>query len=167
MRSFVAAIASVAAFAWCGAAANAAATCSLTLPAMINVGNYNPTILNVSTIVTFGLSYVCDPGASATNLTITAGIGANPSGATFDKRNMKAGGSDSLNYWLYPPGYSVTPHSAANVWGDGSGTSRLWGPFAPVNGTIYNGTASLQVEGNQDVAGGSYTDSVVFTMSFV
>jgi spore coat protein U-like protein len=80
---------------------------------------------------------------------------------------MKAGGADSLNYWMYPPGYTVTPHSSANVWGDGSGTSRVWGPFAPVNGTIYNGTASLQVEGNQDVAGGSYADSVVFTMSFV
>ena len=139
----------------------------MTVPATANVGSYDPTILNTSVTVTFGLSYTCAAGASATNLTITAGIGANPSGATFDKRNMKAGGSDSLNYWLYPPGYSVTPHSAANVWGDGSGTSRLWGPFAPVNGTIYNGTASLQVEGNQDVAGGSYTDSVVFTMSFV
>jgi hypothetical protein len=53
------------------------------------------------------------------------------------------------------------------VWGDGSATSRVWGPFAPVNGTIYNGNASLQVEGNQDVAGGSYSDSVIFTMSFV
>jgi spore coat protein U-like protein len=80
---------------------------------------------------------------------------------------MKAGGADSLNYWLYPPGYAVTPHSSANVWGDGSGTSRVWGPFAPVNSTVYNGTASLQVEGNQDVAAGSYSDSVVFTMTFV
>jgi len=167
VRAFLTAIASTIVFAGCAAAANAAAMCSMTLPATVNVGNYNPTILNTSTIVTFGLSYTCDTGASATNLTITAGIGANPSGATFDKRNMKAGGSDSLNYWFYPPGYTVTPHSSANVWGDGSGTSRVWGPFAPVNSTVYNGTASLQVDGNQDVAGGSYSDSVVFTMTFV
>jgi len=139
----------------------------MTLPATVNAGNYDPTLLNTSVVVTFGLSYTCTTGSSATNLTITAGPGANPSGATFDKRNMKAGGSDNLNYWLYPPGYTVTPHSSANVWGDGSGTSRVWGPFAPVNGTIYNGTATLQVEGNQDVAAGTYSDPVVFTMSFV
>jgi spore coat protein U-like protein len=167
MRAYLTAVAAAAAFAGCAAGANAAASCSLTLPATISVGNYNPTILNTSTIVTFGLSYTCDAGASATGLTIAAGIGAYPSGATFDKRNMKAGGADSLNYWLYPPGYAVTSHSSSNVWGDGSGTSRVWGPFAPVNGTVYSGTASLQVDGNQDVAGGSYTDSVVFTMTFV
>jgi spore coat protein U-like protein len=166
VRAPLTALAATIAFATCATAANAAASCSMTLPATISVGNYNPTILNSSVTVTFGLSYTCDPGASATNLTISAGIGANPNGATFDKRNMKAGGSDSLNYWLYPPGYTVTPHSSANVWGDGSGTSRVWGPFAPVSGTVYNGTASLQVEGNQDVAGGMYSDSVTFTMSF-
>ena len=167
MRAILTAIASVIAVAACAAGADAAASCSMTLPATVNVGNYDPTILNTSVVVTFGLSYTCDPGTSATNLTITAGAGANPSGAGFDKRNMKAGGSDNLNYWLYPPGYTVTPHSSSNVWGDGSGTSRVWGPFAPVNGTIYNGTASLQVEGNQDVAAGTYSDPVVFTMSFV
>jgi spore coat protein U-like protein len=118
-------------------------------------------------MVTFGLSYTCDPGASASNLSITASIGAYSSGAGFERRNMKAGGADSLNYWLYPPGYSVTSHSSVNVWGDGSSTSRVWGPFTPVNGTVYNGTGSLQVDGNQDVAGGNYADSVVFTMSFV
>ncbi|MDB5094940.1 MAG: hypothetical protein JWO85_3041 [Candidatus Eremiobacteraeota bacterium] len=139
----------------------------MTLPATVNVGNYDPTILNSSVTVTFGLSYTCDPGTSATNLSISASIGANSSGATFERRNMRASGADRLNYWLYPPGYSVTPHSSANVWGDGSSTSRVWGPFAPVNGTVYNGTGSLQVDGNQDVAGGNYADSVVFTMNFV
>ena len=167
MRAFLTALTAAAAFAVCTAGADAAASCSMTLPSTINVGNYDPTILNASVIVTFGLSFTCDPGPAATNLTIAAGIGANPSGATFDKRNMKAGGADTLNYWLYPPGYTVTPHSATNVWGDGSGTSRVWGPFAPANGAVNNGTASLQVEGNQDVAGGSYADSVVFTMTFV
>ncbi|MDB5041738.1 MAG: Spore Coat Protein domain [Candidatus Eremiobacteraeota bacterium] len=167
MRASLSAFAAAIAFAACSAGADAAASCSMTLPATINVGNYDPTILNSSVTVTFGLSYTCDPGASASNLSISASIGAYSSGATFDKRNMKAGGADSLNYWLYPPGYSVTPHSSANVWGDGSSTSRVWGPFAPVNGTVYNGTGSLQVDGNQDVAGGSYSDSVVFTMSFV
>ena len=166
MRALLTAVAAAAAFAACTAGA-LAASCSLTLPSTINVGNYDPTILNTSVTVTFGLSFTCDAGASATNLTIAAGIGGNPSGATFDRRNMKAGGADNLNYWLYPPGFAVTPHSAANVWGDGSGTSRVWGPFAPVNGTITNGTASLQVEGNQDVAGGNYSDSVIFTMTFV
>jgi spore coat protein U-like protein len=166
VHAFLTAVASATAFVVCAAAADAA-SCSMTLPATVTVGNYNPTILNTSITVTFALSYTCDPGATATNLTITAANGANPSGATFDKRNMKAGGADSLNYWLYPPGYAVTPHSSANVWGDGSGTSRVWGPFAPVNSTVYNGTASLQVEGNQDVAAGSYSDSVVFTMTFV
>jgi spore coat protein U-like protein len=167
VRAFLASTSAVIAFVACVAAADAAASCSMTLPGNISIGNYDPTILNTSHIVTFGLSYTCDAGASATNLTITAGIGTYPSGTTFDKRNMKAGGADSLNYWLYPPGYTVTPNSSANVWGDGSGLSRVWGPFAPVNGNVYNGTATIQVEGNQDVAAGSYSDTVVFTMTFV
>lgn len=167
MRTLLTAVAAAICLAACTSGAMAAASCSMTLPSTINAGNYDPTILNTSVTVTFGLSFTCDAGASATNLTIAAGIGASPSGATFDRRNMKAGGADSLNYWLYPPGYAVTPHSPTNVWGDGSGSSRVWGPFAPVNGTITNGTASLQVEGNQDVAAGSYSDSVTFTMTFV
>jgi spore coat protein U-like protein len=167
VRAFLTVIASAIAVLASVAGANAAAACSMTLPATVNVGTYNPTILNASTIVTFALSFTCDSGVAATNLMITAGLGANPSGGGFDKRNMKAGGSDGLNYWLYPPGFTVTSHSSVNVWGDGSGASRVWGPFAPTGGTIYNGTASLQVDGNQDVAGGSYSDSVVFTMTFV
>ena len=166
MRALLTAVAAAAAVTACATGAMAAASCSLTLPSTINAGNYDPTILNASVTVTFGLSFTCDTGA-ATNLTIAAGIGANPSGATFDRRNMRAGGPDNLNYWLYPPGYAVTPHSAANVWGDGSGSSRVWGPFAPANGTVTNGTATLQVEGNQDVAAGSYSDAVTFTMTFV
>lgn len=166
MRPLLTAIAAAVAFAACATGARAA-SCSMTLPATISAGNYDPTIVNASVTVTFGLSYTCAAGASATNLTMTAGIGAHPTGATFDTRAMKAGGADSLQYWIYPPGYAVTQHSSTNVWGDGSGSSRVWGPFAPVNGTVYNGTGTLQIEGNQDVAGGSYADSVVFTMSFV
>ena len=166
MRALLTALASAVAFAACAAGAGAAG-CSMTLPAVVNVGNYDPTILNSSVIVTFGVSYTCDVGTSAANVTISAGAGANASGPTFDKRRMKAGGADGLNYWLYPPGYAVTPHSSANVWGDGSGASRVWGPFAPAGGTVYSGTASLQVDGNQDVAGGMYSDPIVFTMTFV
>jgi spore coat protein U-like protein len=81
---------------------------------------------------------------------------------------MSAGGSDRLNYWLYPPGFTVTAHSSANVWGDGSGLSNVWGPFSVTAGaTAMSGTASIQIESNQDVSAGTYTDPVVFTMVFI
>jgi spore coat protein U-like protein len=166
VRAFVAAAALLAACASCGASADAA-SCSLTLPSTISVGNYDPTQVGTSTIVTFTVMYSCAAGASATNLTITAGLGAHAAGS-FATRNMAAGGPDRLNYWLYPPGYIVTPHNSANVWGDGSGLSSVWGPFSVAGGAAAtSGAASIQVDGNQDVAAGSYTDPVTFTMVFV
>jgi spore coat protein U-like protein len=168
MRTLVTAAALFAAWVSCAASAGAAtASCSLTLPSTVSIGNYDPTLIATPTIVTFTVMYGCQAGASATNLTITAGAGAH-AGGNFGTRSMSAGGSDRLNYWLYPPGYAVTPHSSANVWGDGSALSNVWGPFSVTAGaTATSGTASIQIESNQDVAAGTYTDPVVFTMVFI
>lgn len=161
-----AAVALVLLWAACTAAAGAA-SCTLSLPASIGAGAYDPTVIGSPLMATFTVMYACDSSANAANLTVTAGLGAHASGGTFDTRNLSAGGSDRLNYWLYPPGVTVTPHSAANVWGDGSGTSRAWGPFAVSAGAATSATATLQIESNQDIAGGSYSDTVIFTMTFV
>lgn len=167
MRRFVTALVAATAFAACAARADAV-DCSLTLPATVSIGNYDPTVLSTSRNVSFTVTYACFLGIAATNLTITAGLGANASGTTFDTRNMNAVGTDRLNYWLYPPGFAVTPHSSSNVWGDGSGSSKVWGPFTVLAGAAStSGTANIQVDSNQDVAGGSYSDSVVFTMTFI
>ncbi len=166
MRTFVAVLLVATALITCPESVDAS-DCSLTLPSTVNIGSYDPTILNTSKNVTFTVSYSCALLTTALNLTITAGLGANPSGTTFDTRNMNAGGTDRLNYWLYPPGFAVTPHSSANVWGDGSGSSKVWGPFTGIGGVGTNGTASIQVNGNQDVSGGSYSDSILFTMTFI
>jgi spore coat protein U-like protein len=150
------------------AAAAGAQSCTLSLPASIGAGAYDPTLIGSPLITTFTVSYACASGPNATNLTITASLGANASGGTFDTRNLSAGGSDRLRYWLYPPGVTVTPHSSAGVWGDGSGSSRVWGPFAVTAGAAAtSGTATLQIDSNQDIAGGSYSDTVVFTMTFL
>jgi len=139
----------------------------MTLPTTVSAGSYDPTRIGTSTIVTFTVTYECDLGPVAANLMITAGLGTH-GGGSFATRRMSAGGVDRLNYWLYPPGFAVTPHSSVNVWGDGSAASKVWGPFLVVGGgAAASGTASLQVAGNQDVAGGSYTDPVVFTMTFL
>jgi spore coat protein U-like protein len=161
-----AAIAIVLLCAACTAAAGAA-SCTLSLPASIGAGAYDPTIIGSPLLATFTVMYACDSSANATNLTITASLGAHASGGSFATRNLSAGGSDRLNYWLYPPGYTVASHSSANVWGDGSGTSRVWGPFAVTASGSASGTATLQIDSNQDIAGGSYSDTVVFTMTFV
>ncbi len=164
MRAAVAAVLLCAA---CTAAAGAA-SCTLSLPSSIAAGAYDPTVIGTPLIATFTVTYACDSSGSATNLTITASLGAHASGGTFDTRNLSAGGSDRLNYWLYPPGYTVAPHSSANVWGDGSGASRVWGPFAVSAGAAAtSGTATLQIDSNQDIAGGTYSDTVVFMMTFV
>jgi spore coat protein U-like protein len=166
VRTLVTAATLLAACVACAAPAGAAG-CSLTLPTTVSVGSYDPGRTGTSTIVTFTVMYACDLGTVAANLTITAGLGAH-GGGTFDTRKMAAGGADRLIYWLYPPGYTVTPHSSANVWGDGSGMSKVWGPFLVVGGGgAKSGTASIQVDGNQDVAAGTYSDPVVFQMTFI
>jgi len=156
-------------FAGCAAATGCveAAGCSLTLPTTIGVGNYDPTGIGTPAFASFTITYACAAGTSPTNLMITAGLGAHAAGSSFSGRAMAAGGTDRLNYWLYPPGYAVTPHSSANVWGDGSGMSKVWGPFAVTGGSSpTNGIANIQIESNQDVSAGTYSDTVVFTMSF-
>ena len=65
------------------------------------------------------------------------------------------------------PPLQTVPHSAANVWGEGSGMSRAWGPFAVSAGAATSAMATLQIESNQDIACGSYSDTVIFTMTFV
>jgi spore coat protein U-like protein len=167
VRAFVTAIMLVAACAACAAEADATG-CGLTIPATAAVGSYDPTVIGTTTIVTFTVMFACDAGSPATNLSISAGPGAHATGGTFDTRTMTAGGSDRLNYWLYPPGFVATPHSSANVWGDGSKGSRVWGPFSVTGGAAAtSGSASIQVDSNQDVAAGTYSDTVVFMMTFV
>jgi spore coat protein U-like protein len=165
VRQVIAALGALAAFAAGIGPANAA-NCSLSLPAVVNAGDYDPTLVSAATSASFTIAFSCTADAT-TNLTISAGLGANASGSGFETRAMQAGGADRLNYWLYPPGYVVTPNSSTNVWGDGSGLSRVWGPFDLTGGGTTTGTATIQIPSNQDVAGGSYTDSVVFTMVFL
>jgi spore coat protein U-like protein len=133
-------------------------------------GPYDPVVVNSASGAalngTGSVSVTCT--RSSTGVTITLGLGSNPSGST---RRLVGGASGSfLTYELYQPSAS-TPAATCTfpgttVWNTSSGTFspsgvNNWGAGSPktfnVCGTIPPG---------QDAAADSYTDSVIATISF-
>jgi spore coat protein U-like protein len=70
---------------------------------------------------------------------------------------MNAGGADNLAYFLY----QEVGHT--NVWGDTAGTAPAAGTG---DGTLQAVTVYGVVTQAQNVAAGSYTDTVVATVTF-
>lgn len=108
------------------------------------------------------VSVACSKGS--TGLTIGLGDGANASGT---QRQLKAaGGTDLLPYDLFQPG-STTPGTACSfpastAWNE---TSTLTLDEAPSKAArTYNVCGTIPA--NQDVAAGSYADTVVATINF-
>ena len=71
-----------------------------------------------------------------------------------------SGGADALRYNL------CLDAACAEVWGDGTaGTGRYVRSFPP-DATVVQVTVYGQIPAGQDVAAGSYTDSVIATINF-
>ena len=117
--------------------------------ATLAFGNYDPTGGNVDQSTTFQVA--CTKGTSAT---VGLNTGGNAAGAV---RRM-ANGTDFLAYELYKEG------ARTNVWGN-SGTDLVSLAAAASNAaqvlTVYG-----RVTGLQDVSVGSYTDTVLVTVTF-
>lgn len=123
-------------------------------------GSYDPVTANSSTgsdaITTTNLFVTCTDGSSAT---ITLGQGSNAaSGSTDDTplRRMASGGGAFLNYSLYQDeGLSTT-------WGNSSETGEAYlGTGTTTSVTVFGDTVK-----GQSVPAGTYTDTVIATITF-
>jgi spore coat protein U-like protein len=129
--------------------ATVVSTCSVGAGSLA-FGNYDPTAAsNVDQAGTFQVT--CTKGTSAT---VGLDTGSNASGST---RRM-TDGTDFLSYELFKE------TARTNVWGNaGAGLVAL--AAAPSNAaqtvTVYG-----RISGSQDVRAGSYSDTVVITVTF-
>ncbi len=137
--------------------ATVSATCSISTTALA-FGAYDPVSANSTTPLdgTGTVVVTCTSGAPAA---VTLGQGANAGTGSTDTvpiRRMKSAAGAFLSYALY------TDNGHTTVWGNTSGTSvAQTGTGAASSVTVYG-----RVTAGQNVASGSYTDTVVATVTF-
>jgi spore coat protein U-like protein len=156
-----------------------AATATATLPVTASVpqkclitvtslsfGIYDPVVANASASLTGTgvLGLTCT--RRATSITVALSFGGNASG---NSRRLKSG-NDYLVYELYQP-TSMSPNAACTfpgsiVWGSAGGnlftpSGTTWGASSPQNFNVCGAVA-----GGQDAPSGSYSDTVVATVTF-
>jgi spore coat protein U-like protein len=138
--------------------AEVSANCSISAGALA-FGTYDPVVANASSggdlAGTATLSVACTSGASAT---ITLGQGSNAAGGSTDAAPLRqmASGTDNLAYALYQDSGHTT------AWGNSAGTGEEYtGTGSSTNVTVYGLVAK-----GQNVPAGSYSDTVVATITF-
>jgi spore coat protein U-like protein len=137
------------------------ANCTIST-AVVDFGTYDPVGANASAAKTGNgsVTIACTKGSAPT---IGLGLGSNASGSVRRMTN----GTDMLTYELYLPP-NTTPGSACGalttVWGT-SGAS-LFTPTVPANKNARTYNVCGSVAGGQDVGVGTYTDTVVATVTF-
>ncbi len=137
--------------------ASVSANCTISTSA-VSFGSYDPVSANASSALTAtgGVSVTCTTGASPV---VTLAQGSNPGTGSHDGtplRQMSDGAGDNLAYNLYQD----SGHST--VWGNTSGT----GQAATADGTSHTLTVYGSIAGGQNVPIGTYSDTVVATVSF-
>lgn len=124
------------------------ATCTIAANPL-NFGNYAGALIDSSTII----SVTCTKSANY-SLGLSSGLS---SGATVTTRKMTGPSSSLLNYKLFrDSGYTAN-------WGNTVGTDTVAGTG---NGTSQTVTVYGRVPANQFVRPGSYTDTIVATLSY-
>lgn len=133
----------------------------------VGFGAYDPVVTNASTALTATGSLAVTCTKSSTSITIGLGLGANADGST---RRMVAGGTNYLTYELYHPS-ATTANAACSFPG-----TTVWGTAGPnlftPTGTTWGAAAAQtfnvcgSVAGGQDVPAGSYSDTIVATITF-
>lgn len=127
---------------------HAEAACSFQTVTPVNFGAYNP-LSSANDDANGQLRVRCTPSASFV-VRLSKG-----SSSTFNPRTLK-NGSQTLNYNLFRNA------ARTEIWGDGTGgTFTVSG-----SGTNVNITVRGRVPGSQDVSVGSYSDTIVATVTF-
>ena len=137
--------------------ASVSANCTISTNA-VAFGSYDPVSANASSALngTGSVVVTCTNGSSAT---ITLGQGLNAASGSSDAaplRRMKDGGTNFLSFSLF------SDSSRTTTWGNTSGTGvSHTGTGSATSLTVYG-----QVSGGQNVPAGSYSDTVVATVTF-
>lgn len=128
-----------------------AANCTISSVSGLSFGPYD--VFN--TIATTGSGTLTVDSCSTGKPTYTAALSTGISG-TFSFRTM-INGTNTLQYNLY------TTSGHANVWGDGTSSTRTVGGNGTSSSTqtIYG-----RIPAGQDVSAGSYSDSITLTITF-
>lgn len=137
--------------------ATVSANCTITT-APVAFGAYDPIVTNATNALngTGTVTVTCTNGSA---VAVTLDQGTNPAGgstAAVPLRQMKDSGTDHLAYALYQDSNRTT------VWGNTVGTSVS----DTGNGTAQNLTVYGAVTAGQNVPAGSYSDTVVATVTF-
>ncbi|MES1176164.1 MAG: spore coat U domain-containing protein [Myxococcales bacterium] len=137
--------------------ATVSASCSISTTAL-GFGAYDPVATNAASPLdgTGTVIVTCTNGAAAA---VTLGQGANAAAGSTDTapvRRMKNAGGVFLSYSLYQDSAHTT------VWGNTAGTSVA----QTGTGTASSVTVYGRVPAAQNVASGSYSDTVVATVTF-
>ena len=137
--------------------ATVSANCTIST-APVAFGAYDPVSANASSALdgTGTITVTCTTGSTGT---ITLGQGSNPATGSTDAaplRQMKDAGTDVLAYTLYQDSGRTT------AWGNTAGTGVAQvGTGAVQNVTVYGAVAAAQ-----NVPAGSYSDTVLATVTF-
>jgi spore coat protein U-like protein len=136
-----------------GVSATVTNNCTIST-APLAFGSYDPVVTHAATNLdgTGTVTVACTKGVAPT---VGLGLGSNASGST---RRMTDGSSNYLTYEMYSDAGRTT------VWTDSGG--GLYAPGAAASKTARNFTVYGRVPSNQDVAAGSYSDTVVATVNF-
>jgi spore coat protein U-like protein len=153
-----------------GAAAAGTATTTFTVTATVNANctisanaisfNYDPVVANAATAgtATGQVSIACTKGSGPT-IGLNAGLhGGQVAGVSRALQN----GINFLGYDLYQP--AAAPGNG-NVWTDIGGANALNAGVSPSK-TARPFTVNLSAPANQDVAVGTYTDTITATVNF-
>jgi spore coat protein U-like protein len=137
--------------------ASVTANCTITT-APVAFGAYDPITANATAPLngTGTVNVTCTSGASTT---VTLGQGSNAdtgSSAAAPARRLKDAGTDFLTYKLY------SESTRSTVWGDTAGTGLAYAGLGTTSGlTVYGA-----IDAGQNVPSGSYSDTVVATVTF-
>ena len=131
-----------------------AATCGFTAVAGVSFGAYDVFGPNVDSAGSLG--YSCTGVLPGDTVVITLDIGGGPS---YTPRQMQSG-PHRLNYNIYLDATRIS------IWGDGTGGSVLYGPLVPPEAVPVVVPMYGRIPTGQDAMIGTYTDTILVTMSF-
>jgi spore coat protein U-like protein len=132
----------------------AGAACTISATA-VNFGTYD--VFAAAPDDSVGtVTYRC--GNADHNVAITLSTGG--SGSYAARQLRPASGADRLNYNLYRDA------ARSSVWGDGSGGTTYYFIGNPPNNVNVNLSIYGRIAASQDVAIGTYTDTIVVTVNF-
>ena len=138
--------------------AQIASECIIAAPSTFQFGNYSPVNANKAAALDGSgtISVTCTSGSTAPMITLGEGLWPFSAAPTTPLRQM-ASAANRLAYFLYLDAGRTT------AWGNTAGTGRL---VAEVMGTPSVETIYGRVPMNQNLPVGSYSDTVVVTVTF-